>query len=147
MEQDFKNFKDIILKRANASRPYAKEYKNASQFTIDELMWVLRCDFDLAVYAGVIDRGLVENYKELFDYCPLFCNECAAHGCTLGCCYDTSKAKTYIIPEDEFRKLVKEYCSKSFGFTEGYILSTADDAGRTVIEVIPCCNQEGAINN
>ena len=142
MEQNFKDFKEIILIRAREARPCRAEYQAAYQSkTLIELMVVLRKNFKFAVDNNVIDRNTVWKYKELFDECSLFCEKCALYGFPLDCCHDLPNTKPQIISYKEIRELISEYCKEKYGYKSGgyffYLDAMEDGVKRKVIKVLP----------
>ena len=80
----FEELKKVILERARAAEACREQYGRAYKAgNIDELMEVVRDNFQWCCNNGVIDGELIDRYKTEFNECKIWHNEDASEGCLL----------------------------------------------------------------
>jgi hypothetical protein len=90
---EFNDFKNEILRRAKEADACNSEYRRAYQSNdYNELMRVIKDNFDFAVRRKVIDPSLIETYKDQFMANQIYCNVDVTTGFLLACDNATVKA-------------------------------------------------------
>ena len=81
MEANFKEFKEEILKRAKAADACTPEYKRAYKSkSFEELLQVIKDNFDFAVRRKVIDIDLIKLYEPEFYKSKIYGNVDVSEG-------------------------------------------------------------------
>lgn len=77
----FIDLKNEIVARAKTAKACSDEYKRAIQSnSYSELMTVIKDNFNFAVKNKVIDKDLIESWKEHFNANKIYCNENVSNG-------------------------------------------------------------------
>ena len=93
MEDNFKEFKKEILKRAKKAKSCMSEYKRALQSeTFAELIQVIKDNISFAANRHIIDFQIMETYKNQFNENDVFCNIGVRSGFLLACGNATVKS-------------------------------------------------------
>jgi hypothetical protein len=90
---EFNELKTEILKRAKEASACTEQYKRACRSTnFNELMQVIKDNFDFATRNKIIDPSLIEACKEQFNANQIYCNVDVTEGFLLACDNATVKA-------------------------------------------------------
>jgi hypothetical protein len=75
METNFNNFKEEILRRAKEAKACVEEYQRAYRSdSFDDLMQVIKDNFNWVSLHRVIDPNIIEAYKDQFNANRIYCN-------------------------------------------------------------------------
>lgn len=79
--EEFEELKEEILRRAKREGGCVNQYKAAYQATTyEKLFQVIKDNFVWACENNVLDAGLIEKYKEVFNDNSIYCNESSDTG-------------------------------------------------------------------